>query len=96
MSAAQAEQALATPLDDALVLDMAQLQPIAGIPGLYDEATRVVTERMTAMSEMRQQPAWSATELTQFSEHAHALKSGICMLGCARLALLCNKIGENP
>jgi len=95
MSAAQAALALATPLEDALLLDMAQLAPIAGIPGLYDEAVRVVGDHMQHMAGMRQQPAWSAPELLEFSEHAHALKSGICMLGCARLALLCHKIGED-
>jgi len=35
-------------------------------------------------------------DLHTFGELAHSLKSGVCMIGCDRLALLCSKIGERP
>jgi len=31
-------------------------------------------------------------DLHTFGELAHSLKSGVCMIGCDRLALLCSKI----
>jgi hypothetical protein len=50
-------------------------------------------QRVTAMQELRQQAQLTPEQLRFFGEHAHGLKSGVCMIGCNRLALVCHKLG---
>lgn len=58
----------------------------SGLGSLSVEITLIVQE-------IRQLEEISPEQLHKFGELGHALKSGICMIGCERLALLCNKIG---
>ena len=53
-------------------------------------------QRVTAMQELRQQAQLLPEQLRLFGEHAHGLKSGVCMIGCNRLALVCHKLGACP
>jgi hypothetical protein len=66
---------------------------VLGIPGLYEQAAKVITEKLTAMQELRMQPTLTYEQLHAFGDLAHSMKSGVCMIGLARLALLCGKLG---
>jgi hypothetical protein len=87
--------ALHADLEATPLLDQGQLEEIAGIPGLLAEVHKLVQEKGGAMAGMRAAcEGWGPEELKAFSFLAHSMKSGICMVGGARLALLCHKLGE--
>eukprot|EP00038_Savillea_parva_P001049 m.100938 g.100938 ORF g.100938 m.100938 type:complete len:114 (-) comp10368_c0_seq3:59-400(-) len=86
-------EAIHAELDAAQVVDRSIFDGVRAIPGLMDTVVEQVDANLTEMNAIRNQPEISPEQLHKFGELGHALKSGICMIGCERLALLCNKIG---
>eukprot|EP00038_Savillea_parva_P001048 m.100933 g.100933 ORF g.100933 m.100933 type:complete len:130 (-) comp10368_c0_seq2:192-581(-) len=85
-------EAIHAELDAAQVVDRSIFDGVRAIPGLMDTVVEQVDANLTEMNAIRNQPEISPEQLHKFGELGHALKSGICMIGCERLALLCNKI----
>eukprot|EP00039_Didymoeca_costata_P021954 m.3324 g.3324 ORF g.3324 m.3324 type:complete len:132 (-) comp2740_c0_seq1:135-530(-) len=87
------KQILAQDLYSEDVLDTNQFDLIkASVPDLMPQVEKVVNERIAAMQGIRSQQQFTLEMLNDFGGNAHALKSGVSMIGCKRLALLCYKL----
>jgi hypothetical protein len=49
--------------------------------------------RAHLLQQLRAQPSLSYEQFHQFGDLAHGLKSGLCMIGCSRISLICYKMG---
>ena len=88
------------------LLSLQHLRPQSNLSGVHvcvkrqTKGTRMNTSIITLMCSytrsqaIREQPEITQEMLHTFGDLAHGLKSGICMIGCDRLALLCSKIGD--
>lgn len=88
-----AAEILAADLASQAVIDYSVLQSLSSVPNLFQETFKVVNERVGAMQRVRSLPQLEAAQIEEFSRAAHGLKSGVCMIGCNRLALLCHQMG---
>eukprot|EP00729_Bicosta_minor_P013545 gene13545-474_t len=86
------EQILAKDLNSEPVLDLAVFATVKAIPGIQAEIESTVNQRLQALQGIRAQPQITTELLQMFGDQAHGLKSGISMIGCRRLGLLCYKI----
>ena len=59
---------------------------VKGIPGIYDSLMEILTEKISLMQQLRSLPELTPDQLDTFGDLAHSLKSGVCMMGLARLA----------
>eukprot|EP00037_Helgoeca_nana_P023911 m.249547 g.249547 ORF g.249547 m.249547 type:complete len:130 (+) comp26484_c1_seq1:1739-2128(+) len=85
-------EAIHAELEAAQVVDHAIFDGVRAIPGLMDTVVEQVDANLTQMNAIRGFEEISQEQLHKFGELGHALRSGICMIGCERLALLCTKI----
>eukprot|EP00049_Salpingoeca_infusionum_P025191 m.18245 g.18245 ORF g.18245 m.18245 type:complete len:134 (+) comp7749_c0_seq1:107-508(+) len=83
---------LVAQLEATPVINYEQLSSMAWIPDLYDTTVATVQEKISAMQAIRYQPQLTLNDLHALGDLGHGLKSGTCMIGCARLELLCSKI----
>lgn len=88
----EAQAILAQDFESTPLIDLVVFNGVKAIPGLMEQVVSSVNKSLAQMQQLRQQPQFTLEMLNQFGELAHGLKSGICMIGCARLALLCSKI----
>ncbi|EDQ91481.1 uncharacterized protein MONBRDRAFT_6298 [Monosiga brevicollis MX1] len=88
-----AEAVLAQDPQALVVLDHSVLETLESVPNLYQEAMKVIHEKIAAMQALRSQPTLNGEQMQEFGDLAHGLKSGTCMIGCVRLAHVCNQLG---
>eukprot|EP00043_Microstomoeca_roanoka_P007545 m.72661 g.72661 ORF g.72661 m.72661 type:complete len:130 (-) comp13865_c0_seq2:729-1118(-) len=87
-----AAQVLSADLQSVPLLDESILAQVRDIPGLFDEIVKSVQEKITKLQMLRHEPAFTQETLKTFGDTAHSLKSGMSVVGCSRLSVLCYKI----
>eukprot|EP00043_Microstomoeca_roanoka_P007543 m.72652 g.72652 ORF g.72652 m.72652 type:complete len:163 (-) comp13865_c0_seq1:917-1405(-) len=90
-----AAQVLSADLQSVPLLDESILAQVRDIPGLFDEIVKSVQEKITKLQMLRHEPAFTQETLKTFGDTAHSLKSGMSVVGCSRLSVLCYKIGKS-
>jgi HPt (histidine-containing phosphotransfer) domain-containing protein len=84
---------LATSALHIAIIDYVALDALKGVPNLYQETLKVVQDKIGRMQQLRTQAELTSANLKVFGDLAHGLKSGICMIGCTRLAHVCYQLG---
>eukprot|EP00045_Choanoeca_perplexa_P002214 m.23467 g.23467 ORF g.23467 m.23467 type:complete len:130 (-) comp11386_c0_seq1:737-1126(-) len=89
---ANSEAILATNAQHVAIIDYTALNALKGVPNLYEETLKVVQDKIGRMQQLRTQAELTSDNLKAFGDLAHGLKSGICMIGCTRLAHVCHQL----
>lgn len=84
---------VAVDLETTPLIDEDLFCQIKDIPDIFSDIVESVQEKITILQQLRHEPVFTDRTLKSFSDAAHSLKSGMSVVGCTRLALLCGKIG---